>query len=58
MFQVQGNVRVSEAEDRVEISQEDVNMVVSQTGVKEDVAIKALEKAKGDIAEAILSLKS
>ncbi|MFH1055442.1 MAG: nascent polypeptide-associated complex protein [Candidatus Altiarchaeota archaeon] len=58
MFQIQGNVRESEAESAADISQDDVDMVRAQTGVKEDAAIKALEKAKGDIAQAILDLKS
>jgi len=56
-YQIQGRERVSEAEPAADISQEDVELVMQQAGVKEDAAIKALEKAKGDIAEAILDLK-
>ena len=38
-------------------SEEDVKMVVSQTGKTAEEAKEALEKAEGDIAEAIISLK-
>jgi nascent polypeptide-associated complex subunit alpha len=58
MFQVQGKVREAEAEASVDISQEDVDMVMSQAKVSEAKAIAALEKAKGDIAQAIMDLKS
>jgi nascent polypeptide-associated complex subunit alpha len=58
MFQIQGKVREAESDIPVDISQEDVNLVMSQTGVKEDRAIEALEKAKGDLAQAIMDLKS
>jgi nascent polypeptide-associated complex subunit alpha len=57
MFQVQGKTSVVEGAETVDISQDDVDMVVQQTGVKEEAAIKALEDAGGDIAEAILDLK-
>ncbi len=42
----------------VEISEDDVKMVAEQTGVSEDAAREALEKTGGDIAEAIMNLKS
>ncbi|MFH0862255.1 MAG: nascent polypeptide-associated complex protein [Candidatus Altiarchaeota archaeon] len=58
MFQIQGKVRESESEASVDISQEDVDMVMAQTKVNEAKAIAALEKAKGDIAQAIIDLKS
>lgn len=40
-----------------EISQDDINMVVEQTGVTQKVAKSALEENDGDIASAILKLK-
>ncbi len=40
-----------------EIPQEDIKMVVEQTGASEEDAKKALEENDGDIAEAILKLK-
>jgi nascent polypeptide-associated complex subunit alpha len=58
MFQIQGKVRESEAEASFDISQEDVDMVMGQAKVSEAKAIAALEKAKGDIAQAIIDLKS
>ncbi|MCS7137578.1 MAG: nascent polypeptide-associated complex protein [Candidatus Caldarchaeum sp.] len=39
-------------------SEEDVMLVASQTGVSEDDARKALVEAEGDLAKAILSLRS
>jgi nascent polypeptide-associated complex subunit alpha len=56
-FQITG--RVSEVDrTAVEISDEDVKFVQEQTGEKDAaLARKALEDAKGDIAEAILKLK-
>ncbi|MBC7086292.1 MAG: nascent polypeptide-associated complex protein [Methanomethylovorans sp.] len=43
---------------KLEIPDNDVRLVAEQTGVSEVEARKALEKAKGDLAEAILSLSS
>ncbi len=57
MFQVQGEIKEADSEAAADISQEDVEMVAAQTGVSEDKAVEALEKAKGDIAEAIMALK-
>ncbi len=58
MFQIQGKVREAEAEASADISQEDVELVMGQAKVSEEKAIAALEKAKGDIAQAIIDLKS
>ncbi|MCD4771234.1 nascent polypeptide-associated complex protein [archaeon] len=53
-FQVTGDAveEVSEA-----FSDEDVKMVVSQTGKSESKVRAALEESEGDIAEAIMDLK-
>lgn len=60
-FQVSGEVQEgagSEAESAsVEVSEEDVNMVMQQTNVSEEEARKALEEAGGDLAKAILNLQ-
>jgi nascent polypeptide-associated complex subunit alpha len=48
-YQVVGN-------PREELSEEDVKIVMEKTGVDEKTAREALKKAKGDIAEAIMSL--
>ena len=50
-FQISGTVRTEE-----KTSSDDIKMVMEQTGCSEDAAKDALEKSKGDIAEAILSL--
>ncbi len=53
---------VGEAEERSlsstpEISEDDIKTVMEQTGVGKEEAQKAIEEAKGDLAEAILSLQ-
>jgi nascent polypeptide-associated complex subunit alpha len=42
---------------KIEISDEDAQLVSAQTGVNIDVAKKALESANGDLAQAIMLLK-
>ncbi|MBS3087690.1 nascent polypeptide-associated complex protein [Candidatus Pacearchaeota archaeon] len=54
-FQVTGDVVEEEAES---FSEDDVKMVMGQTGKSEDEVREALEKVDGDIAEAIMELKS
>ena len=52
VFQVSGNVKEKLYSD------EDVKLVIDQTGVKDEVKVKkALEESKGDIAQAIMKLK-
>jgi len=51
-------VRVeAERPEEIEISDEDVQLVVEQTGASPEEARKALEETGGDIAAAILKLK-
>jgi nascent polypeptide-associated complex subunit alpha len=45
-------------EDEPEISEEDIVTVIDQTGVSKDKALGALKECKGDLAAAIISLKS
>jgi len=52
-FQVSGDIV-----EVLGISEDDVKTVASQAGVSEEKARKALEEAKGDLAEAILKLQS
>jgi len=54
-YQVSGDVVKESAEL---FSDEDVEMVVSQTGAGEDAVREALKEVGGDIAEAIMRLKS
>jgi len=59
-MEVQGNKTYTVIGTPVEetsIPQEDIAMVAEQAGVSKEDAKAALEKANGDIAEAILSLK-
>ena len=53
-FQIVGNPQIIEIEE--EINENDINLIVEQTGVSKDEAKKALEDTKGDIAEAIMKL--
>ncbi|HID43924.1 MAG TPA: nascent polypeptide-associated complex protein [Archaeoglobaceae archaeon] len=53
-FQIIGNYEVVQRE--VEVSEDDVKLVMEQAGVSEDVARKALKEARGDMAEALLKL--
>ena len=52
-FQISGSY---ETRERVVINDEDVRLVMEQAGVSEEEARRALEEAKGDIAEALLKL--
>jgi nascent polypeptide-associated complex subunit alpha len=53
-FQIQGST--SEKTLKEEIPQEDIELVMAQTGVDEAAAKKALEDAGGEPAEAIINL--
>ncbi|VVB53473.1 Nascent polypeptide-associated complex protein [uncultured archaeon] len=57
MFQISGNARKESGHVVVEFNADDVSLVASQAGVSEDAAKAALEKAGGDLAQAILELK-
>jgi nascent polypeptide-associated complex subunit alpha len=46
-----------EEEVKVEITEEDVELVANQCNVSKEVAKKVLEECNGDIAEAILKLE-
>lgn len=48
---------VGEAVKELKLNEEDVLLVMGQSGATRDQAIDALKKTKGDIAEAILQLK-
>jgi len=56
-FQISGQVSERESETKVEITDEDIQTVVSQANCTEDKARETLEECNGDIAEAILKLK-
>jgi len=58
-FQVVGDSREVKRQDEevVEISDEDIKTVMDQTGVDEDTAFSFIEKAGGDLAEAIMLIE-
>jgi nascent polypeptide-associated complex subunit alpha len=53
-YQIAGNPEVKQR--KKEIPKEDIQLIVDQTGASVEKAKEALEKTKGDIAEAILLL--
>ncbi|MBI2128945.1 nascent polypeptide-associated complex protein [Candidatus Woesearchaeota archaeon] len=55
-FQISGTA--NEMEKGIDISEDDVKTVMEQANVDEESAKKALKESNGDIAEAILKLKS
>lgn len=56
-YQISGTEAVEEEEAPTEIDEEAVKIVMEQTGVDRETAIKVLEMMDWDIAEAILALK-
>ena len=56
-FQISGDVHEEELSATPEIYDEDVKMVMEQTGADKNTARKAIEDANGDLAEAIILLK-
>ncbi len=58
-FQISGEVSEQQkTEDKAEISDEDVRMVMERAGISDsDAARNALEESNGDIAEAIMKLQ-
>ncbi|MEM2918441.1 MAG: nascent polypeptide-associated complex protein [Candidatus Altiarchaeota archaeon] len=59
IFQISGNVKEqTKNSEKVSISEEDIKIVMEQAKVSKEKAKEALEKTNGDIAEAIINLKS
>ena len=53
-FQISGEISEEEAEQ--DNTEQDIQTIIEKTGCSEQQAKQALEKANGDLAEAILSL--
>ena len=53
-YQVTGNPIINDRKE--ELKEEDIKLIMEQTGRSKEDAIKALEETKGDIAEAIMKL--
>lgn len=49
---------IEKSEKSIEISEEDIQLIIAQTGVSEEEARTALIETEGDIAKAILYLQS
>lgn len=56
-FQITGTSHERSLETTPEISEDDIKTVMEQAGVDEEKAKKAIEDAKGDLAEAIMNLQ-
>ena len=57
-WQVIGPAHERALDTEPEINEDDIKTVMDQTGVDENTAKEAIENAKGDLAEAIINLKS
>jgi len=55
-FQISGEIHEESRSVIPEISEEDIKTVMEQTGATKDKAKRAIEKADGDLAEAIINL--
>ncbi len=56
-YQVSGEAREEPLDSLPDISEEDISLVMEQAEASREEAQKAIEEAKGDLAEAILKLK-
>jgi len=56
-WQVMGPVREEAIDTTPDISDDDVETVMEQTGASKEDALEAITEAKGDLAEAIMTLK-
>ena len=55
-YQVVGNPTIANREKQ--FPEDDINLIIDQTGVSEEEAKKVLKETDGDIAEAIMKLSS
>lgn len=56
-YQITGKVKEQSVEAELEIPDDDVELVSTQTGTTKEEALKALKAAGGDLAEAIMKLQ-
>lgn len=57
-FQIIGEVEERELNKEAEISEEDIKTVMEQTGAEKEKAKEAIKKHNGDLAAAIMELKT
>ena len=55
-FQISGEIEERSSSTTPDISEEDIQTVMEQTGVDKPTAQNALEQANGDLAQAIMNL--
>ncbi len=55
-YQISGNVTEEQHDTAPTISQEDIQTVMDQAGVNQEIAKAEIEKADGDLAQAIMNL--
>ena len=55
-YQVTGDAVEQSKDTTPEIDEDDIQTVIDQTGASKEKAIKAIEDAKGDLAQAIIDL--
>ncbi|MCC7574625.1 nascent polypeptide-associated complex protein [Candidatus Woesearchaeota archaeon] len=55
-FQVSGNIQEKEIDNTPDISEEDIEMVMSQANCTKEEAKAAIEICEGDLAQAIIEL--
>ena len=56
-FQISGEIQEHAHDTTPDISEEDIQTIIDQTGVDKETAQKSLEEHKGDLAETIIDLK-
>jgi nascent polypeptide-associated complex subunit alpha len=56
-YQISGEESERSLGSEPDISDEDIDTVVEQTGVSKEEALKAIQESKGDLADAIMKLK-
>jgi nascent polypeptide-associated complex subunit alpha len=56
-FQITGEIIEQEKDNKVQINEDDIETVVSQTNCSKDDAREAIEQNNGNLAEAILKLQ-
>ena len=56
-YQIAGEESERSIGSEPDISEDDIDTVVEQTGVSKEEALKSIKDSKGDLAEAILKLK-
>ena len=57
-YQIAGETTEKERKVEIEITEDDIKMVMDGTGASKEDATKALQDSNGDIAQAILALKN